>query len=266
MSQNIYYSMATVISLLPSIGLAFKRPQYGRDVMYWCILAVAIAGPLSLVISRSAGNWSGSLSMTIWVTIAVSMLFFAGLAAFSREGWRLTPLISSYMVILGLLAIAWDYSQQIPRSVELGTLVIVHISVSVATYALVTMAAIAALAAILQERSIKTKNPTALTAILPSVADCDHLLVRLLIIGQCVLAIGLATGMGVEYIEHQKLLILDHKTILTILSFVLIGGLLIAHFRSGVRGRKAARIVLIAYLCLTLGYPGVKFVTDILLM
>ena len=60
-------------------------------------------------------------------------------------------------------------------------------------------------------------------------------------------------------------LVFDHKTILTIATFVVIGALLIAHFRSGIRGRRAARIVLVAYLLLTLGYPGVKFVTEVLL-
>jgi ABC-type uncharacterized transport system permease subunit len=37
------------------------------------------------------------------------------------------------------------------------------------------------------------------------------------------------------------------------------------HYRSGLRGRRAARVVLVAYLLLTLAYPGVKFVTDVLL-
>ena len=32
-----------------------------------------------------------------------------------------------------------------------------------------------------------------------------------------------------------------------------------------IRGRRAARIVLLAYLLLTLAYPGVKFVTDVIL-
>ena len=35
--------------------------------------------------------------------------------------------------------------------------------------------------------------------------------------------------------------------------------------RRGVRGRRAARVVLLAYLLMTLGYPGVKFVTDVLM-
>ena len=41
--------------------------------------------------------------------------------------------------------------------------------------------------------------------------------------------------------------------------------LLFLHYRTGLRGRATTRVVLLAYLLLTLGYPGVKFVTDILM-
>jgi ABC-type uncharacterized transport system permease subunit len=37
------------------------------------------------------------------------------------------------------------------------------------------------------------------------------------------------------------------------------------HWRTGLRGRRATRFVLTAYLLLTLAYPGVKFVRDVLL-
>ena len=37
------------------------------------------------------------------------------------------------------------------------------------------------------------------------------------------------------------------------------------HFYTGIRGRAATRFVLLAYLFLTLAYPGVKFVRDVLL-
>jgi hypothetical protein len=80
-----------------------------------------------------------------------------------------------------------------------------------------------------------------------------------------VLALGLVTGMALQYGETGSLLVLDHKTVLTITAFVVIGALLFAHFKTGLRGRKAARIVLLAYLLLTLGYPGVKFVTDVIM-
>jgi ABC-type uncharacterized transport system permease subunit len=44
-----------------------------------------------------------------------------------------------------------------------------------------------------------------------------------------------------------------------------IGGLLIARYSRGIRGRQAARLALLAYLLLALAYPGVKFVTDVVL-
>jgi ABC-type uncharacterized transport system permease subunit len=44
-----------------------------------------------------------------------------------------------------------------------------------------------------------------------------------------------------------------------------IAALLAAHYRTGIRGRRAARYMLLGYLLLTLAYPGVKFVTDVLI-
>ncbi len=58
----------------------------------------------------------------------------------------------------------------------------------------------------------------------------------------------------------------DFVSSLTLVAaFLVLAALLIGHFRAGVRGRQAARYVLVGYLLLTLGYPGVKFVTEILL-
>jgi ABC-type uncharacterized transport system permease subunit len=54
--------------------------------------------------------------------------------------------------------------------------------------------------------------------------------------------------------------------LLSILTLVIVVVLLIARKVSGLRGQKAARLALLAYLMLTLAYPGVKFVTDILLV
>ena len=60
------------------------------------------------------------------------------------------------------------------------------------------------------------------------------------------------------------LLQIDHKSLLTLVAFLLVIFLLVAHQWFGWRGRKAVRIVLAIQLLLALGYPGVKFVTDIL--
>ena len=68
-----------------------------------------------------------------------------------------------------------------------------------------------------------------------------------------------------EYLETGNALILDHKNILSLLAFLVIGVLLVGRRICGVRGQIAARVVLAAYLLLILGYFGVKFVRQVLL-
>ena len=48
-------------------------------------------------------------------------------------------------------------------------------------------------------------------------------------------------------------------------AFAVIVGLIAVDRVSGLAGRRASRLLLLAYLFLTLAYPGVKFVSEILL-
>ncbi len=263
MSQNLILSLSALLSLVPVIVVS-HRESNNRDVLYWALLAVAVAGPLAWAVVQTANAWRTGLSTTLWVTIAASMVIFAAITVLVPHAWRLTCLVVPYMLALGLLATVWQQAPGQTLAAAPEGWIQIHIFMSVATYALVTIAALAGLAAFLQEKALKSKRPTSLTRLLPSVADCEELMVRLLILGEVVLALGLATGMATQYRETGVLLTFDHKTVLTVTSFVVIGWLLIAHFHSGVRGRLAARLVLLAYLLMTLGYPGVKFVTDVL--
>ncbi len=84
-------------------------------------------------------------------------------------------------------------------------------------------------------------------------------------VAELVLGAGIVTGMALQYLASGELLAFDHKTVLSLLAFAIIGALLVLQLRSGLRGRRAARLVLAAYLLLTLAYPGVKLVTDVLI-
>ena len=264
MSENLLFGLSAVASMVPTALLSWRRDR-GRDSLYWMLLAVAVAGPLAWVAAQMSGAWLTGLSTTLWVTVAASMALFAVIAVINPEAWRLTPLLVPYMTCIGLLAIVWQQAPGASTGEAPSGWIRVHILLSVTTYALVTIAAVAALAAFLQERALKAKQPSALTRHLPSVADAESLLVRLLVLGEIVLALGLATGMATQYGETGSLLTFNHKSVLTITAFAVIGALLAVHYRSGVRGRMAARVVLLAYLLLTLGYPGVKFVTEVLI-
>lgn len=266
MTENLFYALAAIVALMPLGAVGFRR-EGGRDALYLAALAAAAVVPVGIAAERLSGAWRTDISTALWVTVAAGMIVFALAALASRPAGKLAPLLAPYMGVLVALAALWQQAPARPLAGDASASlwVAVHIAAAVATYALVTVAAVAALAAFVQERALKARRPTALTRALPSIADCEQLVVRLLLIAEAVLAAGLATGMASLYREKGTLLAFDHKTVLTIAAFLVLAVLLIGHFRAGMRGRQAARYVLVGYLLLTLGYPGVKFVTEILL-
>jgi ABC-type uncharacterized transport system permease subunit len=259
------FTLSAVLSLIPASLIMWRRVP-ARDGAFWAVIAVAIAGPLAWVWVRQSQGWHTGLSTALWVTVLVCMVLFVIVAAATREGWRLTPLLLPYLVLLGILATIWAHtSEQELRIAGQTAWLDTHIVVSVVTYGLVTLAAIAAMAAALQDRALKSKKRTALSRVLPSVADSERLLTRLLATSEAVLALGLLSGMATLYFEDGKLFEVDHKTLFSVGVFIVLGVLLWIQHRSGARGKVVTRLVLLAYLMLTLGYPGVKFVKDILI-
>ncbi|HLI12790.1 MAG TPA: cytochrome c biogenesis protein CcsA [Alphaproteobacteria bacterium] len=264
MSINLLLSISTIIALIPA-SLSSLRGGAGRDITYWCLLAVALAAALMRAFTALVPNWSTGFAGALWVTMAASIAIFILLAATTRNSWRLTPLLLPYLILLGIVATIWQQAPEQPLLPAPPVWLDLHILVSIATYALLTLAAIAGLAVLIQERSLKSKRRHMLNQLLPAVAACEQLQVRLLAASELVLAFGLATGMATQYFVSGAVFRLDHKTLFSILAFTVIGGLLVAEGVSGVGGRRAARLILLAYLLLTLAYPGVKFVTDVLL-
>ena len=265
MSTTTLFALSALVALMPAAFLPFCADRR-RDLMFWLVLAVALAGPLVWVFVQFAPGWRTGLAPALWVTITATLAIFVVLAATVGDGWRLGTLLLPYLVMLGLAATIWqNRSEQLLTPSASAAWIQLHIASSLLTYAILTVAAVAGLAAFLQERSLKTKQPSKLTKRLPSLAVAERLELRLLAVCAVVMAFGLLSGMAVQYFATGTLLEFDHKTLFSLLTFALISLLLVVRYRRGLRGRRAARLVLLAYLLLTLAYPGVKFVTDVLL-
>ena len=259
----VVYALSALAALVPAWLYVARGGE--RHPVLWVLLLVALAGPVTWAAVQLSGSWQTGFSTALWLTIAVSVALFVGLSALSRSAWRLTPLLLPYLLILGVLAMIWHQVPGRPLTgLSMGSWLIAHIVVSELTYALITLSAIAGLAVLLQERALKAKRPTAFTHRLPAVADAERLQAALLVGGEAVLGVGLITGAATLYSASGAMFQFDHKTVLAVIAFVVIGVLLALHFLAGMRGRRAARLLLLAYLIITLAYPGVKFVTDVL--
>jgi ABC-type uncharacterized transport system permease subunit len=263
MMNALALSLSALAALVPASVVGIRGGA--SKTLFWAVVAVAVLGPAVLAVVAFANAWHGTFWAALWVSVAGTMVAFAGLALLSREAQRLMPLLLPYLLSLGIIATIWAHAPAHPHLSEPGTWLVIHIAVAISTYALVTLAAIAGLAILLQERALKRRRPTRLTDALPSIVDAESLEVRLLGTAEVILGFGLITGMALQYTKSGHVLELDHKTVFTILAFLLIAVLLAVRQSSGLRGRRAARWVLAAYLLLTLGYIGVKFVSNVLL-
>lgn len=265
MTAATLLDLSAIAAMVPLLILSL-RVEEGRGGLYWLLFAVAVVGPAARALGHALGGWDAGFSAALWLTVAASLVLFAALVGVSRHAWRLTALVVGYLIVAGALATIWEggHPAPTPRGAALAWLM-VHIAVSLLTYAFVTLSALAALGTLLQERALKDKRKPAYTRLLPPVAEGDRLVIRLLAFGEGVLALGLVSGMSINALAGLPWLRLDHKTLLSLLAFAVIGILLAAHWRSGLRGRSAVRVVLLAWLLLTLAYPGVKFVTEVLL-
>lgn len=266
----LLFNLAALAALVPAAILPYlRREEPGsdiRDMAFWAVLAAACAGAVAWTWALYATGWRTGIAPTLWLTISLSLLLFAGIAAASQAFAKLICLFAPYTVLIGLIATIWAQAPGRPAPpTEAAAWLNLHIGVSVLTYALITLAAMAALGVFLQERALKARRPSHLTAILPAVSEAERLQVRLLAASAIVLGLGLATGVVIEILDRGRILEFNHKILLSILSFAVIVGLLAIHRATGLTGRRAARYLLLAYLLLTLGYPGVKFVTDVII-
>lgn len=262
--MSLALNLSALASLVPASLLAL-RPPAGGGARLWLAVAVAAAGAIGWSVVRLAGHWDPGLGVSLWISIAATLVAFAVVAWLRPWAGRLIGLLGPYLLAMGALATVAD--QPLPVG-AVGALpeawVVIHILVSLTTYALATLAAVAGLSVVLKEAALKSKREGGWRATLPAVADADRLQFQLLLAALLVLGVGIASGMVLELAETGRPLEFDHKTVLSLAAFAVVGTILALHAWSGLRGRRAARVVLVAYLLLTLAYPGVKAVRALL--
>lgn len=266
MSHSLLYGLTALLALLPASLLLAGHGERANGALFWIVLAVAVAGPTARAVALQAEQWQTGVSPAIWSSIAVSVALYWIVCVFSPPARRLAPLLLGYLALLGVLALLWQNEPARPLGGSSASAwFAAHILVAIAAYGFLTLAAIAGAAVTLRERALKAKRSGGFVSGLPSIAESDELQGRMLRLSAWLLAAALISGMTVEWVQRRPLLAVDHKTVLSVATFALILGVLAVRRRGGLSGRRAAQYVLVAYLLLTLAYPGVKFVTDVLL-
>ena len=211
-------------------------------------------------------DWGLGLSTALLASILATQLAFAVALIRSRDILPLGSLLGPYLLIAsGMVVWADTISGGEAVLTDISGWLGAHMGAAILSYGFVTLGAIASGALILRERALKQRRRTPLTDRLPSISTTEKTEIFGLTAAEIILGLAILFGIGAEYAASGTFIQVTHKSLLTIITFVVIGVLLCLHLQKGVRGRLVARVGLTVYLLISLGYPGVKFVGDVLL-
>jgi|LWDU01.1.fsa_nt_gi ABC-type uncharacterized transport system permease subunit len=146
---------------------------------------------------------------------------------------------------------------------SLSTGLRIHILLSICAYSLLMISAVQAIMVAVQERLIKTKRAAKIMNTLPPLQVMEELLIQIIVIGFFLLSLSLASGM--MFIDNLFAQHLIHKTVLSMLAWVIYSILLWGRWSAGWRGKRIIRWTLGGFSTLLLAYIGSKFVLEVIL-
>lgn len=138
-----------------------------------------------------------------------------------------------------------------------------HAWLALLAYAALAVATLLAVMLWFQERALRRHDIRGWLRALPPLVQLEDLLFRSLWASFLLLTLALVTG--VVFIENLLAQHLWHKTVLSVLSWIVLGTLLFGRWRFGWRGRRAVSLTLASMFLLLLAYFGSMVVLEMIL-
>lgn len=205
------------------------------------------------------------LSATLWISVAAYWLENRNM---SLDGLRVLVLPTAAAAVI--LPVLFPGSL-VPLEGK-SALFPWHVAIAILAYSTLTIAAFHAVLMALQEARLHA-HPSAgqggwldmAIDRLPALLTMERLLFRLIGFGFALLTLTVLSGIVFSEELFGTAFKWDHKTIFTMLSWVLFGALLAGRFWRGWRGKTALRFTLTGFATLLLAYVGTRFVLEVVL-
>lgn len=206
------------------------------------------------------------LSSTLWISVAAYWLENRN---FSLDSMR--------VLVLPVAAVAVVLPSVFPGNMVAlagkSDWFLAHIAISILAYSTLTIAAFHAVLMVLQESRLHTRPGPASQSgwfalaldRLPALLTMEKLLFRLIAFGFTLLTLTVLSGVVFSEQLFGTPLKWDHKTVFTMLSWLLFGLLLAGRRWQGWRGRTALSFTLAGFAILLLAYVGSRFVLEVVL-
>lgn len=242
----------------------FSHPQPPRfpRVLGLALGAVAVllhAAVLYSALHTQAGinlSFFNAASLTAWLIAALLLI-----SALSKPVDNLGLLVFPIAIIFLLLDLRFPGEDLLPPGS--GWSLRAHVITSILAYALLTLATVQALLLLVQDNHLRSHHPGGFIRTLPPLQTMESLLFEMIGFGFVLLC--LALGSGFFYLEDMFAQHVAHKTILSILAWLVFATLLWGRFRFGWRGRTAIRWTLSGFATLMIAYFGSKAILELVL-
>lgn len=137
-----------------------------------------------------------------------------------------------------------------------------HVLLSILAYGVLSIAALQAVLVSWQNTALRRHRRGLLMA-LPALETMESMLFELIAIGVGLLSLAIVTG--AVMLEDPLAQQVAHKTVFTLVAWLLFAGLLLGRYWRGWRGRTAVRITLSGFVLLLTGFIGSKLVLELIL-
>lgn len=229
------------------------------DWLWPSIAGVLLHGAYHLLV---AWRTPGGPDMHFFSALSLVGLGMAALTSLVGARGRMAGLGVFSFPLAGVLLLVYHLYGHEP-SPHLDWRLQLHAWMALLAYASLAIAALLAIMLWAQERALRRREFHAWLRALPPLAELEHLLFRTISVGFVLLTATLLTG--VMFVENLLAQHLVHKTVLSFLSWLAFGALLVGRWRLGWRGGKAVRWTLMAMALLLLAFFGSKFVMELVL-
>lgn len=212
--------------------------------------------------------WFQSESLRFGFAYAMSWMLWLAVLTLWIETWsmrvgRLMVFVYPVAAVAALLPLGFPGA---PMTLEASPLFRLHILLAMLAYSAFFVAAVYAVLMLGQERALhQHEAPSALWDELPPLLALDRLLLRTVVLGFGLLTATLVTGAMVLSAADLGWLRLDHKTVFTLATWVMVAVFLWGRAQWGWRGRLASRFTLGGFGLLLLSYIGSRFVLEVLI-
>ncbi|MGC9456016.1 MAG: cytochrome C assembly family protein [Halothiobacillaceae bacterium] len=261
-------ALLTIALYLAATGLIIQRVRDGRDAgsvdrtrsLALGLAALALIGHGLLLYDCLHCDTAAGLDLRVLNALSLVMWLTAILIMGSALRH---PVENLGIAVLPLAALAsalgfFTRGEAVIRTPDPG--VDAHILLSLLAYSLLTLAALQAVTLAWQHKALHSHQPRGIVRLLPPMESVEHLMFAFITVGFALLTAGLLTGL--LFLDNLFAQHLVHKTVLSIIAWLIFAGLLIGRQVAGWRGRTAVHWTLAGFGTLLLAYFGSKIVLE----